>query len=86
MRDPASIGERRGWDSNPRRLAPQRFSRPSDSTALAPRRDGEFTGRARSDRQQMTSIEAVLFVSSDSSTWLIASTTAECVPPAQPEV
>jgi len=27
---------RRGWDLNPRRLAPQRFSRPSHSAALAP--------------------------------------------------
>jgi hypothetical protein len=29
-------GWRRGWDSNPRRLAPQRFSRPSPSTARTP--------------------------------------------------
>ena len=29
---------RRGWDSNPRSLSGQRFSRPSDSAALAPLR------------------------------------------------
>ena len=31
-------GWRRGWDSNPRSLSGQRFSRPSDSAALAPLR------------------------------------------------
>jgi heat shock protein HspQ len=30
---------RRGWDSNPRYLAAQRFSRPSQSTTLAPLRE-----------------------------------------------
>jgi enterochelin esterase-like enzyme len=32
------VRQRRGWDSNPRDLSAQRFSRPPDSTALAPRR------------------------------------------------
>jgi hypothetical protein len=32
------ITRRRGWDSNPRGLAPQRFSRPRRSAAPAPRR------------------------------------------------
>ena len=31
--------QRRGWDSNPRGLAPQRFSRPSPSTARTPLRE-----------------------------------------------
>ena len=32
--------QRRGWDSNPRYPEVQRFSRPSDSTTLAPLRSG----------------------------------------------
>ena len=41
---------RRGWDSNPRSLSGQRFSRPSDSAALAPL-------RARSGKDVQLTVE-----------------------------
>ena len=40
----ASSVWRRGWDSNPRSLTGQRFSRPPDSAALAPLRIRNLTG------------------------------------------
>src|SRR5579872_5712174 len=80
------IPQRRGGDSNPRGLAPCRFSRPVQSAALPPLRVSELSGKlAVSSRDSWTSAAEVFPLLSPPASIEIVESRSERPMPADPD-